>query len=232
MKVNCGRLETEEHTMPEEQVTLKNGKSYSLDRYGFLDPPEQWDEDFAEGLAERVGIHGSLTDEHWDFIRYLRGKFVDEKTVPVVVIACAENNMRLGKLRSLFPAGYHRGACKMAGINYKFMYEHNIWLTYESYRLLKANYKMTPCGFLEDFDQWDRQFAFHVISEWDLPEGLSDRHWEVIGYLRDYYGKNHNIPTIYETCKAIDLKLTELQGLFPEGYRRGACRVAGLPFVP
>jgi tRNA 2-thiouridine synthesizing protein E len=218
--------------MPEEKVTLQNGKIYTLDRHGFLDPPEQWDEEFANGMAERIGIQGGLTEEHWDFIHYLRRKFIDEKTVPVVVIACAENSMRLGKLRALFPAGYHRGACKIAGISYRFMYEHNIWLTYESYRLLKANYKMTPAGFLENFDQWDQQFVYHIISEWNLSGGLSERHWIVINYLRDYYRREKNIPTVYETCKALELTLTDLRKLFPEGYRRGACRVAGLPFFP
>jgi hypothetical protein len=28
-----------------------------------LERPEQWDEEFAEGLAERVGIHGRLTEK-------------------------------------------------------------------------------------------------------------------------------------------------------------------------
>jgi tRNA 2-thiouridine synthesizing protein E len=216
--------------MPEQTITLEDGKVYTLDRHGFLDPPEQWDDGFAIGMAERIGIHGGLTEEHWNFIRYLRKKFTEEETVPVVVLACAENNIRLGKLRSLFPAGYHRGACKIAGINYKFMYEHNIWLTYESYRMLKANYKMTPSGFLEDFDQWDRQFAHLTVSDWALPGGLSKTHWEVLDYLRDHYRKTMDIPTVYETCKVLELTLTELRELFPEGYRRGACRAAGLPF--
>ena len=73
--------------MEDKTVTFK-GKSYTLDDYGFLDPPEQWDEDFAEGMAETLDIFGGLTQKHWDFIRYLRGKFIEEKTVPVVVLAC------------------------------------------------------------------------------------------------------------------------------------------------
>ncbi|UCG50749.1 MAG: TusE/DsrC/DsvC family sulfur relay protein [Candidatus Latescibacterota bacterium] len=218
--------------MPEEMMTLENGKTYTLDRHGFLDPPDQWDAEFAVAMAQRVGIHDGLTEAHWEFIRYLRTKFLEEKTVPVVVIACADNGMRLGKLRSLFPTGYHRGACKIAGINYDFMYKHNIWLTYESYRLLKANYNMSPNGFLADFDRWDRQFAYLIVTEWDLPLGLSDRHWQVIDYLRDHYRKTHDIPTIFEVCKDLELTLADLRNLFPEGYRRGACRAAGLPFLP
>ena len=216
--------------MTGQSITLENGKTYTLDRHGFLDPPGQWDEEFAESVALQAGIHGGLTEEHWDFIQYLRKKFLEEDTVPVVVIACAENSIRLGKLRALFPAGYHRGACKIAGINYQFMYEHNIWLTYESYRMLKANYKMSASGFLDDCDQWDRQFAHLIVSEWGFPDGLTDRHWDVINYLRDYYQAHKDIPTVYETCKVLELSLTDLRELFPEGYRRGACRIAGLPF--
>ena len=37
--------------------------------------------------------------------------------------------------------------------------------------------------------------------------------------------------TLIETCENNKMRLKELRELFPEGYRRGACRVAGLPFV-
>ena len=55
-------------------------------------------------------------------------------------------------------------------------------------------------------------------------------HWEVIQFLRTYYQAMNNIPTVYETCHAHDLELHDLIKMFPGGYRRGACRVAGLPF--
>ena len=211
-------------------VTFK-GKKYTLDQYGFLEPPEQWDEHFAEGMAELQGIH-VLTEEHWSFIRYLRKKFLEEKTVPVVVLACAENKLRLNDFRHLFPTGYHRGACKIAGINYAFMLEINYWLTYETSPILREKFKTTSLGFLEDFEKWDEPFAELVAKKWKLPKGLTDRHRDIIMYLRDYYKKTKNIPTIHETCRENNLTLEELRGLFPEGYRRGACRIAGLPFFP
>ena len=55
------------------------GKEYTLDDQGFLDPPDQWDERFAEGMAKTLGIR-ELGERHWHVIRYLRGKFVDEQT--------------------------------------------------------------------------------------------------------------------------------------------------------
>ncbi|MBU0519754.1 TusE/DsrC/DsvC family sulfur relay protein [bacterium] len=211
-------------------VTFGEDQTYTLDGYGFLDQPHQWDEVFAEGMAEQQGIYGGLTEEHWSFINYLRDKFINEKTVPVVVLACSDNNLRLNDLRFLFPTGYHRGACRIAGINYNFMYETNYWLTYETTTLQKEEFKLTPDGFLEDFNKWNERFAQMVIREWKLSQGLTDRHREVIAYLRYYYSRAKNIPTVYETCKENNLELSEFRELFPEGYRRGACRLAGLPF--
>ena len=209
-----------------------NGKSYTLDHYGFLHPPEQWDENFANGIAGSLGIYGGLTKKHWDFIRYLRKKLTEEKKLPTVINACAENKVRLKKFRLLFPTGYHRGACKIAGINYEFMCESKYCLcSYEIPPSIRADYKISPLGFLEDFDQWDERFAFFVIREWNLPQGLTERHREIIRFLRGFYERNKDIPTIFETCKATRLTLEELEELFPDGYQRGACRIAGLPFL-
>jgi tRNA 2-thiouridine synthesizing protein E len=210
-------------------ITFK-GKTYELDDYGFLDPPEQWDKGFAEGMAKMVGITEGLTERHWQFIHYLRHKFTDENTVPVLVMACAEKDMRLSELRSLFPTGYHRGACKIAGINYKFMYETNYWLTYETAPPAKPRYSLDPLGFLEDFEQWDEDFVELAMSQQESPSAPTKRHMEVVCYLRDYYAVKRSLPTVFETCSANALSLDELRELFPAGYRRGACRMAGLPF--
>jgi tRNA 2-thiouridine synthesizing protein E len=211
--------------------TIKfNNKTYTVDDFGFLNPSEQWDENFAEGMAKQLGIYNGLTVEHWKFINYLRKKFLEEKTVPVVVHACADNNFKLQDMRRLFPTGYHRGACKIAGINYKFMFETNHWLTYETPRILGSKYKMTSTGFLENFEDWDEDFAHFVINEWGLSSGLTEKHRRIIAYLRKSYKKNKNIPTVFDACENNQVSLSELRELFPEGYRRGACRVAGLPF--
>ncbi len=206
------------------------GNTYELDDYGFLDPPEQWDEGFAEGMAKMVGVTSGLTERHWRVVRYLRHKFLDENAVPVLVTACADNQMRLSELRSLFPTGYHRGACKIAGINYQFMYETNYWLTYETAPPAKPRYKLDPLGFLEDFEQWDEDFVELAMAQREPPATPTDRHLQIVRYLRDYYAVNRMLPTVYETCSANGLSLDELRDLFPAGYRRGACRMAGLPF--
>ena len=211
-------------------VTFGEDKRYTLDEYGFLDPPEQWDEDFANGMARLQGIYDGLSKEHWDFLNYVRDKFVKEKTVPLLVVACADNKLRLDRLKSLFPTGYFRGACRIAGLSYAFLCEVNLWHTYETAPRLKPEYKISPQGFLEDFDQWNERYAHLVSDEWDLPDGLTTKHWEVIRFLRNSYQTANNIPTVYEVCEAHNLDLDHFRELFPEGYRRGAGRMAGLPF--
>ncbi len=211
-------------------VTFGKEKVYALDRYGFLAEPDQWDEEFAQGMARLQGIYEGLTQDHWDFLSYIRRKFLQEKTLPLMVVACADNHLRLAKLRSLFPTGYFRGACRIAGVSFEFLCDVNIWHTYETPPPLKPEHEITPQGFLADFNRWNKRFAELMADEWKLPEGLTAKHWEVIRFLRDYYQVTGNIPTVFEVCQAHQLDLAALTGLFPEGYRRGACRIAGLPF--
>lgn len=213
-------------------TVIIEGRTYRLDDHGFLFPPQQWDEQFAEGMARRQGIQGGLTDEHWAFIRYLRDKYLVEQTIPLLVYACMEFKIRLSKLRRLFPTGYHRGACRIAGIHYDFMRRDNLWHTYENQRRPQPAYDTTPLGFLARFDDWDEGFASTLADEWELPRGLTDRHREVLEFLRDYYQEYQHVPTVYETCDAHGLDLEELRALFPPGYRRGACLMAGLPLTP
>jgi tRNA 2-thiouridine synthesizing protein E len=57
---------------------------------------------------------------------------------------------------------------------------------------------------------------------------LTDKHWQIIRFLREYYEKNDEIPTVYETCEANQINIEELDQLFPDGYHRGAVKIAGL----
>ncbi len=214
----------------EKTVTFKHGKTYTLDKYGFLDNHDQWDEDFADGMARLLGIYEGLTEAHWNFINYIRKKFLTEQDLPLLVKACADNNLRLSKLKTLFPTGYFRGACRIGGLSFKFLCDVNVWHSYETVSRLKSKFKVTEQGFLEDFDQWNEEFAMFGSSDWELPDGLTELHWEVIRFLRNYYQTANNIPSVYEVCQAHNLDLSDLKELFPEGYRRGVCRIAGLPF--
>ena len=110
------------------------------------------------------------------------------------------------------------------------MYETNYWITYETAPPIKERYKLDSLGFLADADQWDEDFVELAMSQRKPPETPTAKHMAVLLYLRDYYAVNRTIPPVHETCVINDLSLEDLRELFPAGYRRGACRIAGLPF--
>ncbi len=60
---------------------------------------------------------------------------------------------------------------------------------------------------------------------------LTSDHWRVIHFLRDAFKQSKRIPTVYETCEGCQLDLDQLEALFPDGYHRGAVKIAGLRFV-
>jgi tRNA 2-thiouridine synthesizing protein E len=173
----------------------------------------------------------ALEERHWKVIHYLRRKLTDERTVPYFVIACMENGLRVHEFRALFPSGYHRGACRIAGVSYAALVAADPTHTYELKPFLPPRYPVGPSGFLTSFDAWDEEFAATVGREAQVPS-LTERHREVMRYLRSFFSEQHAVPLVYETCRAMNLSLDELYQLFPGGYRRGACRMAGLPLVP
>jgi tRNA 2-thiouridine synthesizing protein E len=61
-----------------------------------------------------------------------------------------------------------------------------------------------------------------------MPQILGEEHWRIIHYLRKSYRKNKTIPTVFETCKDNRIDLADLERLFPDGYHRGAVKIAGL----
>ncbi len=93
-------------------------KAYEVDARGFLVRPEDWDEEFAERTAPEVGITEGLTGEHWSVIRFVRETYARHRQVPLVHVTCINNGLKTRDLKRLFPAGYHRGAVKLAGLRF------------------------------------------------------------------------------------------------------------------
>ena len=83
-------------------------------------------------------------------------------------------------------------------------------------------------GFIADPSQWDNNVAASLA----LTEGVNDlteTHWKLVNYLRDYYLKYNIAPMIRKVCKDTGLPLKQIYELFPSGPAKGACKVAGLP---
>jgi TusE/DsrC/DsvC family sulfur relay protein len=211
---------------------LIGGKTYELDPQGFLIDHEQWDEDFALKMAARAGIEQGLTRNHWEVISFIRDSFKKTGKCPLVYETCRANGLSLWGLKELFPAGYLRGACRLAGLTYREGYIKYSWpeARFEKKTLTVEGktYEVDYLGFLVDPSRWDENFALHQAHEMRIQGGLSDEHWRVIRFLREYFDQNGALPTVYGCCEANHLELEDCERLFPDGYHRGAVKMAGL----
>jgi dissimilatory sulfite reductase related protein len=68
-----------------------------------------------------------------------------------------------------------------------------------------------------------------VLAATEGVSELTEKHWKLINYLRDYFQKFGIAPMIRKVCKENDMKLAEIYDLFPTGPAKGACKAAGLP---
>jgi TusE/DsrC/DsvC family sulfur relay protein len=210
-------------------------KTYQVDTEEFLSDFKEWDENFARGMAPKVGIISGLSEDHWKIIHFIRDKFKQTGKCPLVYETCRMNRLHLQELKKLFPAGYLRGACKLAGITYREGYLDQSWVEDFAEHVTSGvreekTYLVNIRGFLVNPADWDKRFALYKAHEMKMPK-LTDQHWRIINFLRQHFEKNNIVATLYETCEANGIELKELEKLFPDGYHRGAVKVAGLRVI-
>ncbi len=90
------------------------------------------------------------------------------------------------------------------------------------------NIEVDEDGFIQEPDKWDEAVA-KALAETEGVQELTEKHWQLINYLRDYYKKFGIAPMIRKMCKEVGMKLNEVYELFPTGPAKGACKAAGLP---
>ena len=88
-------------------------------------------------------------------------------------------------------------------------------------------------GFLQDTKFWSKDVAenlahLHGIGEYVL----SDDHWKVINFVKEYYKANGTGPPIVKVVRTTGVSLKDICKLFPCGLVKGAYRLAGLPKPP
>ena len=83
-------------------------------------------------------------------------------------------------------------------------------------------------GFMESPELWNAEVALALASTEGI-EALSEEHWKLVNYLRDYYLQFGVAPMIRKLCKETGIDLKRVYELFPSGPAKGACKVAGLP---
>ncbi len=89
-------------------------------------------------------------------------------------------------------------------------------------------------GYLVSLSDWSEDVA-NAIAKVEGIE-MSQNHWEVVNFLRDYYNEFQIAPAVRVLTKAIGKKLGPEKGnsqylyeLFPYGPAKQACKIAGLP---
>ena len=83
-------------------------------------------------------------------------------------------------------------------------------------------------GFIQQPESWNKDVAA-ALATTEGVDSLSEDHWKVVDYLRDYYTEFGVAPMIRKLCKSTGFKLNQIYELFPSGPAKGACKVAGLP---
>ncbi|KAF7769800.1 tRNA 2-thiouridine synthesizing protein E [Pseudoalteromonas citrea] len=89
-------------------------------------------------------------------------------------------------------------------------------------------------GYLLDHTLWSHELAPMIAEQENIT--LSDAHWEVITFVRNFYEEYNTSPAIRMLVKAMAKALGEDKGnsiylykLFPKGPAKQATKIAGLP---
>lgn len=86
-------------------------------------------------------------------------------------------------------------------------------------------------GFLKTVASWDRSMV-EALAEKNNIGPLTEDHWRVIEFVRDFYATYGTGPAVVRIGRATGLSPKQICGLFPCGVVRGAYRLAGLPRPP
>ena len=86
-------------------------------------------------------------------------------------------------------------------------------------------------GFLRTLSNWSRSMAESLAEKNDIGP-LTEEHWRVIEFVKDYYETYGTGPPVVKIGKDTGMNTDEICGLFPCGVVRGAYRLAGLPRPP
>lgn len=84
-------------------------------------------------------------------------------------------------------------------------------------------------GFMNHPEEWDKDVALALAREEEGLDILTEEHWKVIDYIREYYEEKNIAPMVRKVCKNSGFSLKHIFELFPSGPAKGACKLAGLP---
>jgi TusE/DsrC/DsvC family sulfur relay protein len=83
-------------------------------------------------------------------------------------------------------------------------------------------------GFLQEPEKWTKDIAEEIAKGEATACPMTEDHWKVVNYIRNYYVEYDIAPPIRMLVKATGLDINRINQLFPKGPAKGACKVAGL----
>ena len=83
-------------------------------------------------------------------------------------------------------------------------------------------------GFMQEPEVWNEEIA-KALASTEAVEEMTEDHWKLANYLREYWLKFGIAPMIRKLCKETGFTLKYVYELYPSGPAKGACKVAGLP---
>jgi tRNA 2-thiouridine synthesizing protein E len=95
-------------------VTTLNGQEIHVNEEGFLTDPSEWDEALGTALGAQIGI--TLTDEHWNAIRFLRKDFAETGETPTLRRVSTVGGIPIKQLFVLFPQKPAKKMAYVAGL--------------------------------------------------------------------------------------------------------------------
>ncbi len=210
-----------------------------------------WSEGVAHELASRDGL--KLIDDHWHVLNSMRDYYQSYNVSPVKKLLKRSLKERTGsdrfgddELAALFPGGVLVQGSKLAGIPIPMLDVELERSTYsgkaapskshftDSFDFEGETYRVTQLGNLVDLHRWNKHLAYFMADKEGIK--LSDDHWEVLDFLRQFYFEYGITPMVRILMKHMAEEVgveraskEHLYQLFPKGPSRQGSRIAGLP---
>ena len=83
-------------------------------------------------------------------------------------------------------------------------------------------------GFFVHPEQWSDTIGVEIAKTAGI-DPMTDRHWQVVRYMRQQYLDTGTAPSIRALGKASGVPVKELYQLFPKGPAKLAAKIAGIP---
>jgi tRNA 2-thiouridine synthesizing protein E len=95
-------------------TTTIAGHQVEVNDEGFLNNPDDWDEQLGAEFARLIGV--DMTDEHWKLVTFLREDYQAQGETPTLRRVSTQTGMPVKQLFTLFPGKPAKKMSYVAGV--------------------------------------------------------------------------------------------------------------------